>query len=208
MDKMNEAIIVFEKKHIFDNGNIQFQGVLPIEESKDIVDRFDQFHIARRGAAETNKDWKQPIPYLLIRRGDEYLVYERLLGGGEERLHTKLSMGIGGHMNNVLNAYSWEELLTVNLYRELEEEVDIAHTSDKLELPKFETIGLINDDSDEVGQVHIGILTSMHIPLDSEVYIKEKDQIRAFWRTLEEIKEDKNIMSDLESWSKLALLTI
>ena len=44
---------------------------------------------------------KQLISYCLLENEKgEILVYERLSGGGEERLHGQSSIGVGGHMND------------------------------------------------------------------------------------------------------------
>ncbi|MEJ7314673.1 NUDIX domain-containing protein, partial [Staphylococcus epidermidis] len=63
---------------------------------------------------------------LLENEKGEILVYERLSGGGEERLHGQSSIGVGGHMNDVVGADSINEVLRVNAQRELEEEVGLA----------------------------------------------------------------------------------
>lgn len=50
----------------------------------------------RRGDAEEDPRFKQPIPYVVIKREDEVFLYERLAGGGESRLHNKLAFQIDG----------------------------------------------------------------------------------------------------------------
>ena len=52
---------------------------------------------------------------------NEILVY-KISGGGESRLHGQSSIGVGGHMNDVIGANSVNEVLRVNAQRELEEE--------------------------------------------------------------------------------------
>ena len=44
----------------------------------------------------------------------------------EKRLHGQSSIGVGGHMNDVMGADSINEVLRVNAQRELEEEVGLA----------------------------------------------------------------------------------
>ena len=74
---------------------------------------------------EDDPSFKQLISYCLLENEkSEILIYERLSGGGEERLHGQSSIGVGGHMNDVVGADSINEVLRVNAQRELEEEVD------------------------------------------------------------------------------------
>ena len=76
---------------------------------------------------EEDPSYKQLISYCLLENeNDEILVYQRLSGGGEERLHGQSSVGVGGHMNNVVGADSINEVLRVNAQRELNEEVGLS----------------------------------------------------------------------------------
>ena len=68
----------------------------------------------------------------LENENDEILVYQRLSGGGEERLHGQSSVGVGGHMNNVVGADSINEVLRVNAQRELNEEVGLSEDDLKI----------------------------------------------------------------------------
>src|SRR5437764_9122004 len=173
MSKMDEIIIVVPRKSLFENENFTFQGT---ESNSNIVARLvnniqNNFGIMRRGDAEENNKFKQPIPYAVIRRGDELFLYERLKGGGEERLHSKLSLGAGGHMNAIEGVRDFKEVTRINLERELEEELNISHPF----VP--ETIGFINDDSTPVSNVHVAILTIIDLPLDATVDVRETEQL-------------------------------
>ena len=104
---------------------------------------------------EEDPTFKQLISYCLLENEKgEILVYERLSGGGEERLHGQSSIGVGGHMNDVVGADSINEVLRVNAQRELEEEVGLASEDSQ----NMEYIGFINDDTNEVGKVHMGVV--------------------------------------------------
>ena len=104
---------------------------------------------------EEDSTFKQLISYCLLENEKgEILVYERLSGGGEKRLHGQSSIGVGGHMNDVMGADSINEVLRVNAQRELEEEVGLA----KEDSQNMEYLGFINDDNNEVGKVHMGIV--------------------------------------------------
>ncbi len=117
-------IVVAPRKHVFHNESLAFQGVVSgHEQVATIMNRINRhFSEMRRGNAEEDTAFKQPIPYVVIRRGTEIYSYERLKGGGESRLHQKLSIGFGGHMNAILSS-SFTEMLEANTQRELHEEL-------------------------------------------------------------------------------------
>ncbi|KAF6537418.1 MULTISPECIES: hypothetical protein [Bacillus] len=199
MNKMDEIILAAPRSDVFQNEMLTFQGVN--SEDERIVNIMAQieahFFEIRRGDAEEDPRFKQPIPYVVIRRDDEVFVYERLAGGGESRLHNKLSLGFGGHMNPMEGAASFSEVLKQNTDRELAEELYIRE-EDKLNIV---TLGLINDDENDVGKVHIGILSALQLASAAQVEVKEKDQIAGRWMKLSELKEE-NVYQRLEAWSQ------
>jgi predicted NUDIX family phosphoesterase len=211
--KWDEQIIVVSRKEIFDNENDVFQGVLTDNDKlTEMSFRFDSFSVMRRGNeedptpaennAEINFDYKQPIPYVVVRRGEELFAYKRLSGGGESRLFDKVSIGVGGHMNKEEELDTFSENVFENILRELEEELEIDAQSIVIT-----TLGLINDDSDEVGKVHIGILVVADLEPNNSVEVKEKDQLVGEWMTMEKLNEPE-IYSKLENWTKLALTVL
>ncbi len=97
---------------------------------------------------------KQIIPYSIFHHRGRYLVYTRGGKSGEKRLASKQSIGIGGHINPHDER---EDSLARTTYlngveREIDEELRIAGTHTQ------RVIGLINDDSNEVGRVHLGVV--------------------------------------------------
>nr|MDH3072523.1 hypothetical protein [Bacillus velezensis]MDH3138640.1 hypothetical protein [Bacillus velezensis] len=199
MNKMAEIILAAPRSDVFQNEMLTFQGVN--SEDERIVNIMAQieahFFEIRRGDAEEDPRFKQPIPYVVIRRDDEVFVYERLAGGGESRLHNKLSLGFGGHMNPMEGAASFSEVLKQNTNQELAEELYIRE-EDKQNIV---TLGLINDDENDVGKVHIGILSALQLASAAQVEVKEKDQIAGRWMKLSELKEE-NVYQRLEAWSQ------
>ncbi|MDF9411350.1 hypothetical protein E1B06_06395 [Brevibacillus laterosporus] len=200
MGKMDEQILVVKRTELFDNERLVFQG---IEKEPDRITRLmsnisSHYSVMRRGDAEEDQGFKQPIPYVVIRKGNELFMYKRLSGGGEARLHDKLSLGTGGHMNDEKSS-SFEEVLEINLLRELEEELDIQATD-----REFNTIGFINDDVEEVGKVHIGLLVTLDLDKDATVSVREIDQLEGKWTTIEELLQP-DIYGRLESWSKFVV---
>ncbi|KAF6604294.1 MULTISPECIES: hypothetical protein [unclassified Bacillus (in: firmicutes)] len=199
MNKMDEIILAAPRSDVFQNEMLTFQGVNSEDERiiKIMAQIEAHFFEIRRGDAEEDPRFKQPIPYVVIRRDDEVFVYERLAGGGESRLHNKLSLGFGGHMNPMEGAASFSEVLKQNTDRELAEELYIRE-EDKQNIV---TLGLINDDENDVGKVHIGILSALQLAPAAQVEVKEKDQIAGRWMKLSELKEE-NVYQRLEAWSK------
>lgn len=107
-----------------------------------------------RPAAEEDPTHKQIIPYLVVRCGDRYLHYVRGKSGGEARLHAKGSIGIGGHINDGdTHAAHFDTAAYIRaVERELHEELVMP--------PGYRNriAALLNDDSTEVGRVHLGIV--------------------------------------------------
>jgi predicted NUDIX family phosphoesterase len=205
MSKMDERIIVVPRNAVFSPNSLEFQGT---ETRPEIVDKLNKnidsnFGVMRRGNAEENEDFKQPIPYAVIRKGNEVFLYKRLAGGGEGRLHEKLSIGVGGHMN--YDSSDFEASLLTNLNRELDEELEITETSDSKR--KVTTIGFINDDLDPVGRVHIGILIVIDFADDINICVRETDQLEGEFVKLEELKKEE-VYGRLESWSKIVVDTL
>ncbi len=106
-----------------------------------------------RSEVEDDPSFKQIIPYVVFRAGSVVFTYVRGKSGGESRLRRLRSLGVGGHVaeadaegRGTLEAYD------MALLRELEEEVDIRSPG------RISRLGLINDDSNPVGLVHLGVV--------------------------------------------------
>lgn len=200
MNKMDEIIIVAPRKEVYENERLTFQGVNSnLNETKVIEENIAKsFSTMRRGDAEENEAYKQPIPYCVIKRGDQVFAYKRLTGGGEKRLHNQISLGVGGHLNNV-EGLDFHGILTDGLNRELEEELVI--NLDKL---KMKTIGLINDDANDVGRVHIGMLVIGELPETEDVEVRETDQLLGEWINVKDLKQPETYEA-LESWSQFVV---
>lgn len=216
MRKEDEIILVVNKEKLLIDPEL-FQGSLF---KKDKVNAIlnsieDNYKSMRRGSveelnvdvnecAERNEAYKQPIPYIIIQKGNKFYVTERLEGGGESRLHGKLSMGIGGHMNPIEGINDFDSLLLENTLRELHEELNV---DDNGEVVKIETSGLVNDDENEVGKVHIGLLGRIMLSEDQDVSIKEVEQLKGAWYTLDELLSD-DIFPRIESWGQIVVSSI
>ena len=197
MSKWDEQILVVNRKELFNNEENHFYGFIEKEDEKTrkIIDTFESYEVKRRGDMEEDPSFKQLIGYVLLKdiNTGEVLVYKRLVGGGEARLHGKASVGIGGHMNEV-EGKSIFEVLKINASRELNEEVGV---SEEEALENLQFIGLINDDETEVGQVHIGVVYEYKVD-KKQVEVKEDDTLVIRWMSSAEAKKEENY----ETWSE------
>lgn len=151
-----------------------------------------------RGQMEEDPCFKQLIPYVIFRYRDgdgKTLIfqYTRGTGQGEQRLHRKRSVGIGGHISSedagATGAYA------EGMRRELEEEVAI-------ETPyRQECVGLINDDQTEVGKVHLGVVHMFDVD-EPHVQPRESEIVDAGFVPVEQLMQD---LDEFESWSRICL---
>lgn len=146
-----------------------------------------------RPAAEEDPSYKQIIPYVVLKQKGRVFSTRRLNKGGESRLHGKLSIGIGGHINPV-DETDRRSVLMKGLERELEEEVYIQRRGDLV--PQ----GFINDDGNGVGAVHLGLCFSMEV--EGEVSVKETEKLSGSWLSLQELRSEYD---NMETWSQIAL---
>lgn len=150
-----------------------------------------QHEFLPRPEAEQDPTHKQIIPYVVLTRGDEVFVTRRLKKGGEARLHGLLSMGIGGHINPEEDG-DGSDVLYRGMKRELEEEVRIEN------MGKLIPRGLINDDTNEVGKVHLGLFYTMEVT--GQVSVLETEKLEGFWIKKAELPQLKDSM---ETWTQL-----
>lgn len=199
MSKFDERIIVVPRNILFDEENNQFNGFLANDSTKgqEIFDTLSQYEVKRRGDMEEDPNYKQLISYCLLENeNNQLLVYERLSGGGEDRLHGQSSIGVGGHMNDIVGADTINEVLRTNAQRELEEEVGLAPE----ESQNLQYIGFINDDTNEVGEVHLGVVFKIKVN-SNDVEVQETDTLKIKW--IEQGSIDN--YDDFETWSSLIL---
>lgn len=161
------------------------------EEMLDIIVNHHEF--IDRPAAEEDPSYKQIIPYVVLTQKGQVFSTRRLNKGGESRLHGKLSIGIGGHINPV-DETDRRSVLMKGLERELDEEVYIRHRGELV--PR----GFINDDGNGVGAVHLGLCFSMEV--EGEVSVKETEKLSGAWMSLQELKAEYH---NMETWSQIAL---
>ncbi|HAL45807.1 MAG: hypothetical protein A2Y12_14345 [Planctomycetes bacterium GWF2_42_9] len=152
-----------------------------------------------RPLAEKDPSFKQLIPYVIMGNDGKYLSYVRGKRAGETRLVSKRSIGIGGHINPVdamsmFNANFYDTYLDA-VQREIAEEVNIASAY------KDKVVALLNDDTNEVGKVHLGVV---HFWKLEEPKVERKEQMitQLEFMSAEELNQVKDTM---ETWSALCL---
>ena len=153
-----------------------------------------------RSQVEKNPDYKQLIPYVIMSYDGKYLSYIRGKRAGETRLLGLRSIGIGGHINPIdadnssLFAYLYKNYLAA-VDREVAEEVSVetSHTN--------HIVALLNDESNEVGSVHLGIVH--YWALDAPNVNKREQMITHMdFMTSAELQ---GVKDTLETWSGLCV---
>lgn len=152
-----------------------------------------------RGPAEEDPSHKQLIPYCVFRCGDRILHYTRGKSGGESRLHAKISVGVGGHINPVDtgDGRTGPEAYHAAVAREIEEELVMKGTY------KETIIALLNDESNPVGQVHLGVVHLIELEND-EVTSNEDALSDLGFSTLADLRGP--LFERLETWSQHCIM--
>jgi len=141
-----------------------------------------------RARMETDPSYKQLIPYLVLRDAERYFLMRRTRAGADARLHDRWSIGVGGHLN------PGDGDLLGGLRREWDEEVVAGF------VPDFRLVGLLNDDTTAVGQVHLGAVYVADAA-GRPVEIRETEKLSGGFATPEAVAA---VADDLETWSRLA----
>ncbi len=165
----------------------------------------DHGFFVERDYAERTPALKQVIPYAVVVCGGKVLLLKRLNSGGEARLHGKLSVGVGGHINPIDQVGNhdaaqpgvFRDLLAAGSHRELNEELWIKGSTD------IRRFGVINDDSNPVGAVHVGVLQIVSV--EGSVEIRELDQLEGQWMTPSELHQLSEGDHNIETWSRMVL---
>ncbi len=182
-----------------------------VQEEGEFRERFDF------GGVEADPSFQQIIFYGLLVRGDEFFVYKRGDAGmKEKRLVSKLSVGVGGHIE------PFDSNLIDSLYRELDEElafirygypINFRNKDNSLNMELFKRVlsveikGLIKNDSDDVGRVHTGLFCVVNLLIRPiEVKIKDKDEnVSGSFVFMDEYQEITKNGGEPEVWTQLVM---
>jgi predicted NUDIX family phosphoesterase len=196
MPKPDEQVLVVRRSLLDELGS--FQGFSnDAQRYLDVFLRRENNFFAPRSTAETDPSLKQIIPYAVFTHGGRILRYVRGGKSGEKRLVAKSSIGIGGHINDgdeglfAFNADAYR----IAVEREIGEELRLGGGfTDRV-------VGLINDDSTEVGQVHLGVVHLVELESD-EVKPGEAAITRLEFVAPPALMAERE---SLETWSQIVL---
>lgn len=185
-----ERVLVLPRSAV--PGGCDFLGLKPMAEDLDEIRRVLATHgrWLLRTRAEQDPSHKQLIPYVVVSDGDLVFLMERTDAGADARLHRRATIGVGGHLNPV---DAGPDPLGSGLRREWREELSAAWE------PEFTPIGLLNDDRNPVGSVHLGIVFEVQAggrPID----VRERAKLSGHLASLEEVW---GAWDRLETWSQL-----
>ena len=192
----NEERVLCFKRELLENLGV-FQGLsLDVGKYLPAVTASENIFYQNRSEAEQDRSSKQLIPYALIICGDRILRYRRGKGGQETRLHGLYSVGVGGHISEEDNGlFSGRQLGYHDaMRRELMEEVAI-------EVTREAAVGVINDDSTEVGFVHLGVVHIVNVSDESVAGNRSGIVAPEFISISEAVKNP----DAYESWSRFCL---
>lgn len=183
----DESILVVKREHLFSLHYPAWQGIeqSSINRYVDIIATHQEYQ--PRSSMELDANYKQIIPYMIFTYADRYFMMQRTAITSEQRLKNKYSLGIGGHVRqqDVIG-----NDLMVWAQREFYEE--IAYNGSM----KVTPLGVLNDDSNEVGRVHLGLVLLLE---GDSADIAVKSELKS--GQLLTLSECKAYYDHLESWS-------
>ena len=191
-----EQVLVLPRDRV--PGGCDFTGIRAADDSelqalRDAVREHGRY--VPRPVAEVDPGLKQLIPYVVVRQDRELFLMERSSAGGDARLHGKASIGVGGHLNPVDQG---EDPLLDGLRREWSEEL-IAEFE-----PAFRLVGFLNDDSNPVGSVHLGVVFTVEAD-GHAVSVREHEKLTGRFATPDEVL---HAWKRLETWSQLTFTAL
>ncbi|MDP8904941.1 MAG: NUDIX hydrolase [Chloroflexota bacterium] len=168
-------------------GGLGWRGVRAVDIGPLLAALSEHGGFRPRREAEVDPAWKQVIPYLCLRDGTDVFLMRRSRAGGDARLHDRYTIGIGGHVNPA------DDGPLGGLRREWGEEL-VADFE-----PQFVPVGVLNDDDNAVGAVHLGLVFSADAA-GRPVAIHETDKLDGGFVALGDVAD---VAESLETWSAL-----
>jgi predicted NUDIX family phosphoesterase len=185
----DEHILVVKRDTLFPDGAWQGLRAVTFEEYIPLIEQHKEF--LPRSVMETDPKYKQIIPYLIFTHKDKYFLMQRQAKASEQRLKNKYSLGIGGHIRE-------EDITSKSIIewaqREFEEEVSYQGSYN------VRPLGILNDDSNPVGQVHVGFVLLLE---GNSPAIKVKSELKS--GELLSFKECDSYYENMETWSQMVL---
>lgn len=184
----DELILVVKRNELFKDTKA-WQGIIKcnFDNYLEIIQNKKEF--LPRSLMETDFSYKQIIPYLVFTYDNKLFLMQRKSQASETRLKNKFSLGIGGHIRQ-------EDMSTDSIIdwakREFHEEVNYNNDL------KINPLGIINDDFNDVGKVHLGFVFLLEGNSDQ---IKVKSELKD--GKLLSYDECKQYYNNMESWSQI-----
>jgi predicted NUDIX family phosphoesterase len=191
---MSEQVLVFKRRLFPTLPNTGFTSCLEI-----LPQILSKAEFLDRDEAESNFNYKQIIPYSILRYNGSIFRYKRSAWSSEARLHHQYSIGVGGHVNKSDDLPLFSDATSIVDWtrdRELNEEFYVEGPSE----PRL--IGLLNDESDEVGRVHFGIIYEYWLKGPNIEARERRVHIHHEFVPLTELLTGSN---EYESWSRLII---
>jgi predicted NUDIX family phosphoesterase len=182
-----EQVLVVPRASIVDGAGWLGIRAAHLDEILGVIARDGRFE--PRASAETDPSLKQVIPYLVLRDGARVFLMRRTQAGGDARLHDRWSIGVGGHLN------PGDGDVNGGLRREWAEEIEAGFVPE----PRF--VGLLNDDTTDVGSVHVGLVFEADAA-GRPVGVRETEKLSGSFVDLAVVRE---VYDGLETWSQLIL---
>ncbi len=186
----DELILVIKRSLLFSQHSWQGLYANSMQEYIDLIQQHQEF--LPRSLMEQDPDYKQIIPYIIFRHDGSYFVMQRKSTTTEQRLKNKYTIGIGGHMRqeDMLNGASLFDWARREFYEE------VAYSSPFT----FTPLGIINDDSTEVGKVHLGLVLLVEGSSDQ---IKVKSELKSGQLMTPQLITS-SYYEHMETWSQIA----
>lgn len=187
---LQEQILVVQRSILFTDQPV-WQGInsTNIDATISIITQHQKY--LQRFLAENDDSFKQIIPYMIFSFKNNYFVMQRKTTASEQRVAGKLSLGIGGHIKQEdmqgKTIFDWAR-------REFEEEINYTGTL------KITTLGILNDDSNDVGKVHLGLVMLLQGDND-QISIKNEHKSGKLYSKAECLTK----IDAMESWSQIIL---
>jgi predicted NUDIX family phosphoesterase len=198
MSQPDENVLVVRRSLFDELGSFHGLNFDPEKYLSALLARGNNFFLPR-AQAENDPTHKQIIPYAIVAHGNTVLHYIRGKKAGEQRLVAKGSIGIGGHMNqedeSLFNFAIDEAAYRAGVEREVKEEITIETAfEDRI-------VALLNDDTTEVGQVHLGIV---HVFRLAEEKVQKRE---AMITNMAFLNKDELLArrDNLETWSQICV---
>lgn len=194
-----EFVYVVPRERLFPDcypqGLVRFENAERRREIESLVRRHGFF--VEREHAERTPTLKQIIPYTLFTLDGKVLLLRRLRTGGEARLHDKLSIGVGGHINPEDLAGGDTDPIHAGSQREIEEEIEVRGSYE------LRSVGFLNDDSNPVGAVHLGLVQIARV--QGSLAIRERELLEGRMVTPGEIQDLLARGENFETWSSILI---